>query len=238
VHVLEDLDGFSRRAQDLLRRTGRRDVDHKVWTPSESMWIRDASGRLKPLPIELVIRREGFADKYHGLRYTVRRSALLHRERHDITRLWDFNLGDGLWQDGRGWYFGWVGEHVSSPVRFLAHTDGRVGVSDGGPFVEIASSVTQLIESHAMMDAVSSWNPVPGSLEPWVPGRSGAESIDRLEGLTLVPEASGRFERWLVSDSVAVREFWSWTSRQPRTRGRMIWTLGETGRQQIDRIAE
>lgn len=86
-----------------------------------------------------------------------------------------------------------------------------------------------------MMDAVSSWNPMPGSLEPRVPGRSGAEFLNRLEGLTLVPGASGRFERWLVSDVVAVREFWSWTSHRPRTRGIMIWTLGEAGREQIDR---
>lgn len=199
------------------------------------MWIRGASGRLKPAPIELVTRREEFGDKFGGLRYAVRRSALLCGDHYDTTRLWDFDLEDDVWPDGRGWCFGWVGEHVSSPVRFLMHTDGRVGVSDGGPFLEIASSATQLIESHAMMDAVSSWNPMPGSLEPWVPSRSGAEFLNRLEGLTLVPEASGRFERWLVSDAVAVREFWSWTSHRPRTRGIMIWTLGEAGREQIDR---
>jgi hypothetical protein len=34
---------------------------------------------------------------------------------------------------GTRWYFSWIGEHLSSPVRFLVHTDGRVGVSDGGP---------------------------------------------------------------------------------------------------------
>jgi hypothetical protein len=77
-----------------------------------------------------------------------------------------------------------------------------------------------------------------GSLEPWAPTRSGDEFIDRLEGLTLVPEASGRFERWLVSDLVAVRVFWSWTSHRPRTRGIMIRTLGEAGREQIDRIQQ
>jgi len=231
VHVLDDLGCLSLRAQDLLRRTGQRHVGHRARTPSEFLWVRDASGQLKPAPAELVIRREGFADKFGGLRYLVRRSALLHGDRHDVTREWDFDLEEGLWPDGRGWCFGWVGEHVSSPVRFLAHTDGRVGVSDGGPFVEIASSVAQLIESHAMMDAVSLWDPLPGSsLESWAPSPPGGEFANCLKGLTLVPEASGRFERWLVSDVVAVREFWSWTSHRPRTRGIMIWTLGEAGR--------
>jgi hypothetical protein len=121
--------------------------------------------------------------------------------------------------------------------RFLLHTGGRVGVSDGGPFLEIASSVPQLIESHAVMDSVSSWDPLPGSLEPWAGSRSGTELLDRIEGLAPVPEASGRFDRWALSDAVAVREFWNWTSQRPRQRMAMIWTLGEAGRDQVARLA-
>ena len=68
----------------------------------------------------------------------MRRSALLGGERYDAARWWDFDLSDGVWADQRGWYFSLVGEHVSSPVRFLVHADGRVGVSDRGPFTEIA----------------------------------------------------------------------------------------------------
>jgi hypothetical protein len=223
VHILDDLDSLSPRAREFVRRAAWREGREKSRIPTDFLQIRDPSDRLISAPTELVIRREGFADRFGGLRYEVRRSAFLGRDRYDVTRLWNFDLDEEIRKDGRSWCFGWTGEHVSSPVRFLAHTDGRVGVSDGGPFLEIASSITQLIESHALTDEVSSWEPLPSSLEPWVSSCSALDFVARVVGLTLVPEASGRFERWYLSDAVAVREFWTWTSQHPRTRGVMLW---------------
>jgi len=66
-----------------------------------------------------------------------------------------------------------------------------------------------------MTGAVSSRDPVPGSLEPRVPGRSGAGFLSRLQGLALVPGAPGRFERRLVSDAVVVRGFRGRVGRRP-----------------------
>lgn len=227
MYVLDDLDSLSPRAQAFIRRTAWREDNERSRTSTDFLQVRDSSGRLIPAPAELVIRREGFADRFGGLRYEVRRSALIGHARYDVTRRWNFDLDDEIRTDHRGWCFGWIGEHVSSPVRFLAHTDGRVGVSDGGSFLEITSSIMQLIESHALMDEISSWKPLPSSLEPWVSSCLGLDAVTHTVGLTLVPEASGRFERWYLSDAVAIREFWTWTSQQPRTRGVMLWTAAE-----------
>lgn len=194
--------------------------------------MRDRSGRVIPAPLELVIKREAFHAKYCGLRYEVRRSALIGHQRYDVVRQWDFDLEDGSWADRWGWYFSWAGQRVSAPVRFVVHTDGRVGVDDGGSFIEVAPSVPHLIESHAVMDMVSSWDPWPGSLDEWVPSAAGTALADRIEGLTLVAEASGRYDKWLLSDYVAVRSFWSWTSRRPRAKVVQIWTRGDEGREQ------
>ncbi|GAA3948559.1 hypothetical protein GCM10023085_33570 [Actinomadura viridis] len=190
-----------------------------------------------PAPTELVVRREGFHAGYGGLRYEVRRSALVSGERHDDSRRWDFSLDEGIWADDRGWFFSWAGARVSSPVRFLIHTDGRVGVSDGGPFIEVAASVPQLIESHAIMDLVSSWDPCPGTLGPGVSTEPGVGLAARIDGLAVVPEASGPYDTWYLSDRVAVRIYWSWTSRRPRTRGLQMWTSGEKGRRQVEMAA-
>lgn len=232
MHVLDDLAGFSGRAVDLLTRTGRREPCAAVRAQTDFLQVLDRSGRVIPAPMELVIRREAFHARYGGLRYDVRRSALIGHQRYDVVRRWDFDLEDGIWADGRGWYFSWVGERVSTPVRFVVHTDGRAGASNGGPFIEVAPSVAHLIESHAVMDMVSSWDPWPGSLEAWASGDAGVMLANRIEGLTVVAEASGRYDRWLLSDHVAVRSFWSWTSQQPRAHAVQIWTRGDEGRKQ------
>lgn len=232
MHVLDDLAGFSDRAQAFLNRAGRRRHHAAARRPPALLEARDRSGRAIPAPIELTTRQEAFRMRYGGLRYEVRRSALIGRERHDVSRRWDFDLDVGAWTDRHGWYFSWVGERVSSPVRFVLHTDGRVGVSDGGPFIEVAPSIRHLIEGHAIMDMVAQWEPWPGSLEPWVPSHAGVSLADRFEGLTVAAEASGPYDTWLLSDHLAVRSFWSWTSRRPRTRAVQIWTFGDEGRRQ------
>jgi hypothetical protein len=237
VHVLDDPAGFSDRARDLLTRTGRREPGPLARTPTDFLRVPDASGRLIPAPTKLVVGREHFQARFGRLRYEVSRSALIGAERHDVTRLWDFDLGAGIWADGLGWSFEWTGEHVSSPVRFLVHTDGRVGVSDGGPFIDIAPSVPHLIESHAIMDMVSSWDPQPGSLEPWAANGAGVALADRVEGLAVVTEASGPSETWLLCDHVAIRSFRVWTSRRPRARAVQIWTRGVEGRRQLHHAA-
>ncbi|MFC7331087.1 hypothetical protein [Marinactinospora rubrisoli] len=234
MHVLDDLAGFSDRARELLTRSAWRDPAAPGPVPTDLLRVPARHGRTVPAPTELVVRREAFRARYHGLRYEVRRSALAGRTRHDLVRRWEFDLDDGIWADRRGWYFSWTGERVSSPVRSLVHTDGRVGVSDGGPFAEVAPSVAHMIEGHALMDAVSSWDPWPGALEAWAPTAAGVALADRVEGLGVVPEASGRHDRWLWSDHVAVHEFRSWSSLRPRVRAVQMWTRGDEGRRRVE----
>lgn len=234
MHVLDDLAGFSDRAQGLLTRTGWREPKEASRTPTDFLDVHDRGGRVILAPTVLVVRREGFDARYGGLRYQVRRSVLVSGERWDVCRRWDFSLDEGIWADERGWFFSWTGEHVSTPVRFLVHTDGRVGVSNGGPFIEVAASLPQLIESHAVMDMVSSWDPWPSALEPWVSTDLGVALAERISGLAAVPEASGRYDTWHLSDCVAVRLYWSWTSERPRARGVQIWSRGEEGRRQVE----
>ncbi|WP_158562837.1 hypothetical protein [Marinitenerispora sediminis] len=233
MHILDDLDGFSDRARELLARTGRREAGRAAGVPTDLLRVRDRTGRLIPAPTELVVSREAFRARYRGLRYAARRSALVGGRRRDIVRSWEFDLADGVWPDGRGWCFAWTGERVSSPVNFLAHTDGRIGVGDGAAFIEVAASVSRLIESHAVMDAVSSWDPWPGSLEAWVPSDAGVLAAERVEGLTPVAEASGPHDTWLLSDHVAVHAFSSWTGERARRRAVRIWSRGEEGRRQV-----
>ncbi|GAA1243145.1 hypothetical protein GCM10009665_37420 [Kitasatospora nipponensis] len=48
---------------------------------------------------------------------------------------------------------------MSSPVGHLVHTDGRVGVEGGSlVFPEIDPSIPAHIESHALIDMVSTWD--------------------------------------------------------------------------------
>ncbi len=140
MHILDDLTGLSSRAKSLLERTGRRDVPQEPRLSTEFLRIRDCFGQLIPTQMMLVIRREGFEQKYGGLRYQVRSSYTVEGERREVLRDWHYDLGQSMWTDAAdGWYFDWFGERMSSPVRYLVHTDGRVGVDDGGgTFLEIA----------------------------------------------------------------------------------------------------
>jgi len=175
--------------------------------------------------MELVVRREGFAARFGGLRYEVRRSVRLAGERYDTSRHWDFDLDDWVRRESRGWSFGWLGERVSSPVRYLVHTDGRFGIMLDGPFLEVSPSIDHMIESHALMDEVASWNPMAGSaLEGWVPNYVDEVLHNATDDLRIVPEASGPYERWLRSDTMTIRLFSGWTGSQPRPTGVMIWT--------------
>lgn len=92
----------------------------------------------------------------------------MNEERYETALRWEYNhLGTrtAAWQDPRrgGWYFEWIGEHVSKPCRDLIHTDGSVGTDmDGGsPYLPVAPSVPHLIESHALTDSVATWRPWP-----------------------------------------------------------------------------
>jgi hypothetical protein len=180
----------------------------------------------------LVIRREGFEQRYGGLRYQVRSSYTIKGERHEVVRDWQYDLGQSMWSDSaRGWYFDWFGERVSSPVRYLVHTDGRVGVDDGGgAFLEIAPSIPALIESHALTDMVSTWDRITLEVDSFA-------LAQQLGGLAYIPEASGRTIRWRVSDTVAVQEFRQWSSQEPRRWRAFIWSRGEAGQRQIEQAA-
>ncbi|MFD9687782.1 hypothetical protein ACFWXO_18715 [Kitasatospora sp. NPDC059088] len=144
MHILDDLTGLSTRAKSLLERTGWREHPQEPRVSTEFLRIRDRTGQSIPTPMMLVIRREGFADRYGGLRYRVRRSYTVQGERNEVVRDWHFDLGQYMTADraGQGWYFTWFGERVSSPVGYLVHTDGRVGVEAGSlVFLEIAPSI-------------------------------------------------------------------------------------------------
>ena len=141
----------------------------------------------------------------------------------------DFVLEDWIRREPGGWSFGWAGEHVSSPVRCLVHSDGRFGVPAGGPFLEVSPSIHHMIESPALMDEMAGWEPVTGSaLEPWVAGRADGSFLERIGDLRLLPEASGPCERWLRSDTVTVRHMHRWTDGRPRPVSVQVWTRDST----------
>ncbi|MBW8792640.1 MAG: hypothetical protein JF597_03315 [Streptomyces sp.] len=232
MHILEDPTGLSARAMSLLERTGRREPPQEPRLSTEFLPIRDRFGQLTPTPMMLVIRREGSEQRYGGLRYQVRSSYTVQGERHDVLPDWHYDLGQGLWSgSAHGWYFDWLGERVSSPARYLVHTDGRVGVDDGGgTFLEIAPSLPALIESHALTDTVSTWDRVTAEVD-------GFALAEQLDGLTDVPEASGCTIRWRLSDNVAVEEFRNWSSEEPRRWRAFIWSRGHAGRRQVEDAA-
>lgn len=232
MHILDDLTGLSSRAQSLLERTGRRDDPQEPRLSTEFLRIRDCFGQLIPTPMMLVIRREGFEQGYGGLRYQVRSSYTVEGERREVLRDWHYDLGQNMWTGASdGWYFDWFGERVSSPVRYLVHTDGRVGVDDGGgTFLEIAPSIPALIESHALTDMVSTWDRTTAEVDSFA-------LAEQLDGLTDIPEASGSTIRWLLSDNVAVEEFRTWSSDAPRRWRAFIWSRGESGRRQVEEAA-
>ncbi|MGW6576319.1 hypothetical protein ACWGAN_29675 [Streptomyces sp. NPDC054945] len=135
-------------------------------------------------------RRE---QRYGGLHYEVRRSLVMNEERYETALGWEYNhlgMRTAAWQDVRrgGWYFEWIGEHVSKPCRDLIHTDGSVGTDmDGGsPYLPVAPSVPHLIESHALTDSVATWRPWPMA----GPSARSAPAVALLDGLVDVPEAS------------------------------------------------
>ncbi|WP_157740150.1 hypothetical protein [Micromonospora auratinigra] len=223
--MLDDPDGLSPRARAFLRRVAVREpTPPRLLTDFRT--VRDRSGRLVAAPVELIVRREGFADRYGGLRYDLRRSVRVGDERHVVLRRWHFDLLDGIHPERTGWSFGWYGERVSSPVRYLVHTDGRFGVRAGGPFLEVCPSVPHLIEGHALLDELADWVPVrPGAPEPWAATAIGGPELARLvDGLSPVPEASGPADRWWCSEERAVRVFRLWTDARPRPIGVMAWS--------------
>ena len=225
MHVLDDAGDLSPRAQAFLQRTGSRATGEKPRLPSDYLRVPDRTGRLVSPPRELVVRREWFAARFGGLRYNLRRSVFIGGDRHETVRQWRYDLLDRVRPEHSGWSFEWYGEHVSSPVFYLVHTDGRFGVSAGGPFLDVSPSINHLIDSHALMDEVADWEPVPASsLEPWVPYSDADARLQELTaGLVLVAEASGPCEQWWYSDERVVRVCRKWTDEQPRPTSVMVW---------------
>ena len=225
MHVLDDPDGFSPRAQSFLRRARIQQPEHSR-VPTDFLSVPDRTGRLTPAPPELVISREAFAARFGGLRYDVRRSIRTADKPVVDVRQWRFDLLKTIRTERAGWSFAWYGQHVSSPVSHLVHTDGRFGVSAGGPFLEVCPSLNHLIEGHALMDELADWEPVaPTSLKAWTPNDSANEHLNELlASLSPVAEASGPCERWWRSEHLAIRLFDGWTDVRPRPTGVMIWS--------------
>lgn len=213
MHILDDPSDLTDRAQAFLARVGERtEVQHQ---PTEFMLVPDRHGNTIPAPFELVIRREGFAQKFGGLRYPVRQSVLFP-DGLDVRELfWEFTLFDFVRQDHRGWYFDWSGEHVASPVHYLQHTDGRFGVTDSGTFIPVHPTMLSLIEHHALLDKHAEWEPVSLPADAEVDGLRAA--------LPVLPEASGPWARWHADEDTALHENLLWTSTQPRTWRRRVW---------------
>lgn len=232
MHILDGPSGLSPRAQSLLARTGWREKPQGSQIPTEYLRARDGRGRLVSPPMLLVIRREGFSLGYAGLRYRVRHGFTVSGQHHECAYDWIYDLDECLWvNDSGGGYFDWFGERVSSPVHFLMHTDGRVGVEDGNTvFLEIAPSIHALIESHALTDEVSTWDRGPSSTDDF-------ELARHLRGLQDIPEASGPTVRWRLSDQVAVQEFRNWSSTDRRWRA-FIWCRGRDGHRRVEEAAE
>ncbi|MFF8380187.1 hypothetical protein ACF07V_29110 [Streptomyces sp. NPDC015661] len=187
--------------------------------------------------MELIIRCEGFEQKFGGLRYEVRRSRVVNGDRYETALGWEYDhlgLRTAAWQDpgSGGWYFEWTGERVSKPCRDLVHTDGSVGtdVDGGSPFLPVAPSLPHLIESHALTDAVATWR-------PWPMDSLSTSAIELLDGLVEVPEASWGSSRWRLSDSVAVMDHDGWDRRNPRRRT-LVWSREETGHRQVQAVLD
>lgn len=125
MHILEDPSELSARAQDFLRRTGRRGRPSRFGLPIELWQVHDHAGKLVPAPMDLIIRCEGFEQRFGGLRYEVRQSRVVDGNRYETARGWEYDhLGvkTRAWQDHGtgGWYFEWTGERVSKPSPALA----------------------------------------------------------------------------------------------------------------------
>lgn len=222
MHILDDPSELSVRACAFLRREAERAA--VTYLPSECLPVPDRQGKYVSVPFELALRREGFARKFGGLRYQVRRVVLLPDGPHLDQRWWIYDLDGYTQQYRRGWSFGWHGEHVSAPVRYLQHTDGRFGVTDSGEFIPVFPTMAHLIESHALMDACAEWEPQ----------RGGVIDTDRLcDDLPLIIEASGPWASWHMNAHCAVRRSLSWTSEGPRTLGHWIWTASPEGRRLV-----
>jgi hypothetical protein len=230
MHILDDLDGLSLRARDLLHRTGWREPPPESGPTTDLLQACDRSGRLVPDPAMVVVRREGFKQRYGGLRYQVRNGSIFKGQRYEATRSWRYDLEHDAEEDPvGGWYFDWYGEHVSSPVRYLVHTDGRVGVDDGGGrFLEIAPSIPALIESHALIDMLATWDRTPLKAD-------GFALAKQIGDLAEIPEASGQTIRWRASETIAVKEFRIWSSQEPTRRWHaFIWTRGPDAERQVE----
>ncbi|WP_179855689.1 hypothetical protein [Paractinoplanes atraurantiacus] len=175
--------------------------------------------------MELIVRREGFAQRFGGLTYSIRHRVRSNADLLETVRRWDFLLDDWIRHEPNGWSFGWAGQHVSSPVRHLVHTDGRFGVTFGGPFLEVSPSINHMIESHALLDEMADWHPLPGNaLEPWAAGRTNGSPLERRATLRPIPEASGPCDRWFHSDTLTVRQSLRWTEDHPRPPTIEAWT--------------
>lgn len=226
MHILDDPSGLTDRARTFLARVGERtDVQHQ---PTEFMLVRDRNGDSVPAPFELVIRREGFAQKFAGLRYPVRQSVLFPDGPDMYERFWEFALFEFVRQDHRGWYFDWLGERVSSPVRYLQHTDGRFGVTDADAFIPVHPTMLSLIEHHALLDKYAAWEPI---------GLPAHADVDDLRSaLPVIPEASGPWSRWHADDDMALLETLQWSSPQPRPWLRRVWARTPDAGRHLSRV--
>ncbi|MCF2527840.1 hypothetical protein [Yinghuangia soli] len=216
MHVLDDPWDLSDRARGFLARVG--DRVEQADRPSEFMTVLDRRGKRVPAPFALVLRREGYARRFGGLRYPVRQWIDFPDGPLRYDRDWEFTLVDHARQDVRGCAFEVVGECVASPVPYMQHVDGRFGIAEAETFafVPLYASMLQVIESHALLDACVDAERL--AVPPF-----GAAPEEFAASLPVAAEASGPRQRWYADDRYVVRETFLRTAAEPRRTGWQVW---------------
>ncbi|MFI8265780.1 hypothetical protein [Streptomyces sp. NPDC085665] len=108
----------------------RSQVEERVGPAMMEMWrVQDRAGKLVPAPMELIIRCEGFARRFGGLRYQVRHSWTLDGERCETAYSWEYDhFGSGTERPtGRRW--------PASSQRPRTKSCGRVKVPVTAPVI-------------------------------------------------------------------------------------------------------
>ncbi|SCF98590.1 hypothetical protein [Streptomyces sp. Ncost-T10-10d] len=214
-------------------------MDLPTWErlPTDFMQVRDLRGKLVSAPWELVVRREGFAQKFGGLRYTVRGGPhgymhvpssvrQMQNEYPDEVRTW---LLDRMtrsaakgprerWDRFLGWDFdlqcgvwqdrrGWFFHWGGEDV---AAPFNRVQHTDGrcGAYLPLENR-PPLFESEypTVLHMIESQS-LSDLVADWDEWHGATGPIARaFDELPVVPEASGPWAGWRMDADVAVYEF-------------------------------
>lgn len=91
-----------------------------------------------------------------------------------------------------------VAEHTDAQCAIAMSGDGRIGVSWSGEFLPRYSHMTHFLEAIAMWSDLLGWRYVD------IVQSEPEQVLRRIPGCQLIPEASGEYVRWWMSDEYAV----------------------------------